>query len=542
MKKFLRLVPFLLIHACGCPGLAQTYVEKQEIDAYNLLKNPGFENGLVGWTRGAGCSTNSPAPLSGSRNGNCTGTGSAETKWEQTVSVAEYRPYVGKTFKASCNITTISSSMQFCGLFNGAETCIPVAESASLSAAGYTEYAVPVSIPADQASSFTAGIRIKTTGSGVFGTRVDNCYLGPWKGVVGLVPTSTEFGAKVSSTGVLSDIVNGKYINGTTFAPTDTSRFDIAFQGLTSAPNCEATVTTSTTSGNAIVKKETTETNSSAQFRTGNSTTASNFTKTAYGFSFRCKLTGQDYANAATVTNVVGLVPKETVFSARISDGNPSVVSKENVDWIEGNCPVTGTSVRTCTFKSGFFSSPPTCTATVVVASGMHTVRVSGGGPTASAIELVTYAQSGSQSMAAFELHCQRSDSDYTSTRKSYDNLPFAPMESGSWTPTISSGTNLTSSSVLGAIYMRMGDVVFGSITMDVTAASTTTTSFRFSLPITPVGFTSTSQLIGSGGAWNGNMIGNASSVNSTTFGFYTFLAGTTASRTHNFNFSYRLK
>lgn len=182
MRKLVGLLLAVMVHGYAFPGLAQTYLEKQEVpSALNFLKNPGFENGVSAWTRGGGCSTNSSVPLSGLKNGNCTGTGAAETKWEQAPTFAEYRPFVGQTWKASCHVATISSSMQLCGLLDGSETsCIAIDESASLNVAGYKEYAVQVHIPPDQSSSFTAGVRIKTTGSGVFGTRVDSCYLGPW--------------------------------------------------------------------------------------------------------------------------------------------------------------------------------------------------------------------------------------------------------------------------------------------------------------------------------------------------------------------------
>lgn len=569
MRKYLSLLFALMIHGCACPGLAQTYLEKQEApSALNFLKNPGFENGVSAWTRGAGCSTNSSVPLSGLKNGNCTGTGAAETKWEQAPTFAEYRPFVGHTWKASCHVATVSSSMQFCGLFNGSETsCVPVTESASLNVAGYKEYAVPISIPPDQSSSFTAGVRIKTTGSGVFGTRVDNCYLGPWKGVVGLAlnttgwetytptvswTTNTTASAlwrrdgpdikvqfSVSATGapgsgnLTLSIPSGIVANASKMA-TGTRQYGgtaYIFDASTGATRVLAAVEPifpgGTTvqfiaSGNSLVSPTVPFTWASGDIIYGE------FSLPVVGWA------------ANTVSDVVGLVPKETVYSAYINGSG--TVSNEPEDFISGNCSITDTSRFDCNLNASFFSVAPSCTASLAVDDSSTNMSANVIFSSTSQLRIRTLV-SNAKAARAFTLICQRAGTDYSSARKSFDNLPFAPMESGSWTPAISSGTNLTTSSVLGGIYMRMGDVVFGSITMDVTAASTTTTSFRFSVPIVPAaGFLSNHQLIGSGGAWNGNMVGNVSSVSGTNFGFYTFAAGTTASRTHNFNFSYRLK
>lgn len=547
MRNLVGLLLAVMVHGCACPGLAQTYLEKQEVpSALNFLKNPGFENGVSAWTRGAGCSTNSSVPLSGLKNGNCTGTGAAETKWEQAPTFAEYRPFVGETWKASCNIATISSSMQFCGLFNGSETsCVPVTESASLNAAGYREYAVPISIPADQSSSFTAGVRIKTTGSGVFGTRVDNCYLGPWKGVVGLVSPLTSFSAKVSSTGVLSDIVNGKYFSNTTFSPTDTSLFSIGFTGLSSAPNCTATVTTSTTSGTAIAKKETLETNTGVQIRTGHSTTASNFSKVAYGYAINCELTGIDLSNAqSTVTNVVGLVPKETVYSANSSSGG--TISRENVDFINGNCGVTSTSIYTCSFVSGVFTQIPKCVVTSVHASGRLGSIIS---QSTSQIVVRTFDDSGANVAMDWNIICQLTGTDYDNARKTYDNVPFSPMESGSYTPTLTNTTNISSSIANLFTYVRIGDVVMvhGRPSIQPTAASGTVSELRISLPIEPAAnFSSTGRCFGVGGLFRNAAqsphTGAVSSANGTKLCSYVFNAQTTVDTSNGLSFSYLLK
>jgi hypothetical protein len=50
-------------------------------------------------------------------------------------------------------------------------------------------------------------------------------------------------------------------------------------------------------------------------------------------------------------------------FSAKISDAGVVVSGSENVDWINGNCSLSG-SQFTCNFNSGIFTASPNCTIT----------------------------------------------------------------------------------------------------------------------------------------------------------------------------------
>lgn len=112
------------------------------------------------------------------------------------------------------------------------------------------------------------------------------------------VPPNT-FSAKVSSAGVLSDIVNPQYFNGTTFAPTDTSLFGILFKGLSSAPNCNVTPQSSSLTEQYAAVKATAETTSGVNIRTSYNNTTSSFTKFAVGFTITCTKTGSDYIQPA---------------------------------------------------------------------------------------------------------------------------------------------------------------------------------------------------------------------------------------------------
>lgn len=543
MKRFLSLFPFLFLHFCGCPGLAQTYLEKQETDVFNFLKNPGFENGTAYWTKSGSCAT-AGLPISGVKAGSCTGTGAAQTLFSQETAFTEYRPYIGMKFKASVYARGISTSLYVCGLLDGVETsCTKVDEAVSLNAAGYREYAIPIDIPSTQSTSFTAGLRIKTTGSGALSSNFENAFLGPWKGVVGLVRPESVYSASISdaSPSVVSN-ENTDWINGNcpvTSTSTRTCTFNSGF--FTSAPNCTATAIAAT--GDRLVQATAAATPTTFTFTTFNTAGS----QAIHSFYVQCQRSSTDYANSqSTVTNVVGLVPSKTRFSAKVSSAGVLSNIVNGKYFSNTTFAPTDTSLYTIGFTG--LTSPPTCYTTVVTntTSGNAVARketLETNSSVAVRTGNSTTASNFTKTAYAFSVSCELTGADEANARKTFDNVPFSPMESGVWTPVISSGTNLTSTNVLGANYMRMGDIVFGSISLDVAASSNTTTSFRFTVPITPpAGFTSTAQLIGSGGAWNGNMTGNVTAVSSTSFGFYTFGAGTTASRTHNFNFSYRLK
>lgn len=571
MKKYLSLLPFLFLHFCGCPGLAQTYAEKQELPgALNFLKNPGFENGLVGWTRGTGCSTNSPVPLSGSRNGNCTGSGAGGTLWEQVQTFPEYRPYIGQTWKASCNIVTSAPGLQFCGIFNGAETsCVPVDESASVNASGYKEYAVSLQIPPDQSTSFTAGLKVKT-GSSSQTMRVDNCYLGPWKGVVGLALNATK-GEPVTLT--------GSWTTNTTYSASKrrvADRLEIDFKidlagppnnaqltinipdSLTIDVNKLASSSTRVDIGRAFLFDSDTGANRRYGVIERNSTTSvvimasssslvaqtSPFTwasgDSIYG-TISVPIVGWD---ASTVTNVVGLVPKETVYSANSSSGG--TISRENVDFINGNCTVSSTSIYTCPLVSGVFSQIPKCTVTSVHASGRLGSIIS---QSTSQIVVRTFDDSGTNVAMDWNIICQLSGTDYESARKTYDNVPFSPMESGSYTPTLTNTTNISSSTANLFTYVRVGDVVMvhGRPSVQPTAASGTVSELRISLPIEPAAnFSSTGRCFGVGGLFRNAAqsphTGVVNSVNGAKLCSYVFNAQTTVDTSNGLSFSYLLK
>ena len=80
-------------------------------------------------------------------------------------------------------------------------------------------------------------------------------------------------------------------------------------------------------------------------------------------FHLSCSKAGAD---AKQSVQVYKSIPKlaETIneFSAYLSDGSgTAVVSRENVDWINGNCTNGSSGNYTCTLNSGVFAEIPNC-------------------------------------------------------------------------------------------------------------------------------------------------------------------------------------
>ena len=73
----------------------------------------------------------------------------------------------------------------------------------------------------------------------------------------------------------------------------------------------------------------------------------------------------------------------DTVYTAKVS--STGVVSDENVDFINGNCVMSGTNsaIGTCSFKAGIFTQPPNCTVSAVTGSAttanIHTQATTSG-------------------------------------------------------------------------------------------------------------------------------------------------------------------
>lgn len=168
------------------------------------------------------------------------------------------------------------------------------------------------------------------------------------------------------------------------------------------------------------------------------------------------------------VTNLV-----ENVFSAIVS--STGVVSNENTDWIEGDF-VQSSSNYTGTYKSGFFSAEPNCTATVFESGGSNETVIIGASSATGILLTLTEASTGSANANSFRLICQRAGSDYIAPQGAYlgtfgqpvayfkdikpSGTPAGAFPSGSWITrdlTSVEGPNGFSSLSLNQIALKKG-------------------------------------------------------------------------------------
>lgn len=98
-------------------------------------------------------------------------------------------------------------------------------------------------------------------------------------------------------------------------------------------------------------------------------------------------------------------------FSASISAAG--TVSNENVEFITGNCAVSGTSVFTCTVTG--FTVTPNCTATLHdgTSNANYMAKVSTSSSSSSLVFYTLFSSSSSLSAQAFKIVCQKQGADY---------------------------------------------------------------------------------------------------------------------------------
>lgn len=96
-------------------------------------------------------------------------------------------------------------------------------------------------------------------------------------------------------------------------------------------------------------------------------------------------------------------------FSAAVSSAG--VVSKENVDWLNGNCSVSGTSTYTCNFNSSIFAVAPNC---VFISNSGANINLFQNIPTtASSVQARSQNNSNIDTAQGFDIICQKQGVDY---------------------------------------------------------------------------------------------------------------------------------
>lgn len=173
-----------------------------------------------------------------------------------------------------------------------------------------------------------------------------------------------------------------------------------------------------------------------------------------------------------------GFLNLDNTFSAKASAANPSVISDENIDWINGNCTNSGTnnSIKTCLFNSGIFTVAPNCVITTNSTSGIIGRTIS---TTASQVQFQFFLTSNNAADAGdvWQFICQKQGADYLSASSNAYASTNANTDWASYTPALGAGFGTVSG--LNAKWRRVGDTAEVSVafTMGTTAASLGTIS-----------------------------------------------------------------
>lgn len=159
-------------------------------------------------------------------------------------------------------------------------------------------------------------------------------------------------------------------------------------------------------------------------------------------------------------------VPPNT-FTAKVSA--TGVVSDETGgDWISGNCTIASTSVNTCNFISGIFSSSPNCTISAV-SSGAVTSQIHTQATTGSVVFYSYNTTNAGNTAIPFNVTCTKTGSDYIQPAVTAQNWNFNWKN---YTATITSDTGtLPAHTVVLMQYRRTGGQMWlrGRLTFNAT-------------------------------------------------------------------------
>lgn len=153
------------------------------------------------------------------------------------------------------------------------------------------------------------------------------------------------------------------------------------------------------------------------------------------------------------------------------------VVSGENLDFINGNCSISDTSLFNCTFNSGIFTAAPVCTANIDPnTSGSSQGADASATSTAATIRVLA---GGIKSAQPFNIRCTRSTdfvAKQTITGYFSDINQYSRLEN--YTPTI---TGCTGNSDLNAKWREDKDTI--NIIVEFTCGTSAATALTVSLP-----------------------------------------------------------
>lgn len=226
---------------------------------------------------------------------------------------------------------------------------------------------------------------------------------------------TTTFSAKISTGNVITN-ENADWLSTSSGTTARTINFNSGI--FTVIPNCTCTV------GSDAYGASSADNTCSVNAASTSSVIingTSNAVATSQPIILNCSKTGADFtqAEAKKTGNVFTTQCGANcvdVFSAKASSAGTSVVSAENVDWINGNCTWSPTGTLTCTPVTGTFTVTPNCTM-----SGTSNLSSSNYDYTTSTASSLVFGNrridSGVTFNDAVTIHCQKQGADFVATR-----------------------------------------------------------------------------------------------------------------------------
>lgn len=174
MKTIISIFALLSLIFAPIAQASQTPIPQQEMIYSNLLTNPGFENGIAGWTASGGATKTA--------NATAKGLGSAGYDWDSnsaaqtllSASITIPASYYGSNGQAFCRFKTVSGTATHTITVNDGTNDIVTAATIESSTSAFVLSGVTFPFPL----SGTIRIKITSVNANEPEVYIDECYLG----------------------------------------------------------------------------------------------------------------------------------------------------------------------------------------------------------------------------------------------------------------------------------------------------------------------------------------------------------------------------
>jgi hypothetical protein len=419
----------------------------------NILINPSFEHLVTdtGWTTTNGTVTSTVDALDGVKSASIALTGLLNFRQISTYSsnAGNLQGLISVWVKSSL------ADVYVCENHNNVEGLCVLYDGSN----SWREMLIPTNLNASG-----SGFKIKTTSSTAGNIKIDDAFVGISKAVQDVVFNDSYSAHIITTSGTVSQLSKPNWISCTAANPTVCT---FAAGTFTVAPNC---VTTYTGAGGTTLLANINGNPSSTtvSIQTINSSTGADLA--TRDFTLICNKQGADAASKIYATSCGSDIACADEFSARVSSAG--VVSEENLDWLNGNASVSGTSIYALTWNSSIFAnSPPNCTATPENTTQATGVTEWVATSTTGGSWFTFHTQTEGALASAFKIKCQKTGLDYSAKRVIVGNFSEYNKTSGVSSPKLVSAKV----SITGVVSSEMSDFITGNCAVTSTSTYTCT-------------------------------------------------------------------